>query len=336
MRILKLVVLSLGAVVAACAHNQGTSGKTEQYVEIDNPAMTMSPNAPAKIFVPRSYVEDGVPRGSEVIKKGVEEVAGNFRQTPQEPRSGRPVQPAAHATEGSRPASGMAPAATKGPAMAKNRIVLVEIGQNDVTKPLYENLRATPSVFTLDPSQVFVPLLTTPPSDSREKGRISKNIQRDYSANMVVFVAAPEGIVPGKPVSAEIFDAAGGGFLRRIETSIPTGAAAHPATGETMLSGVLASLADKISSYIALLPWYGRITEVEGSRAYIAAGKESGLTVGQPLNVHRKGRFIEGLGYAPGEKIGTLVIEGFVGANGSFGTIGNGQGAQAEDIVSVE
>jgi hypothetical protein len=31
-----------------------------------------------------------------------------------------------------------------------------------------------------------------------------------------------------------------------------------------------------------------------------------------------------------------MVVEGFVGPNGSFGTIQEGQGAQAADVVAVE
>jgi hypothetical protein len=45
---------------------------------------------------------------------------------------------------------------------------------------------------------------------------------------------------------------------------------------------------------------------------------------------------MKGLGYAPGELIGKLAIQGFVGPNGSFGLITEGQGVQATDLVSVE
>jgi hypothetical protein len=45
---------------------------------------------------------------------------------------------------------------------------------------------------------------------------------------------------------------------------------------------------------------------------------------------------MKGLGFAPGELMGSLTVQGFVGPNGSFGTIKEGQGIKATDIVSVE
>ena len=66
----------LGLVfLAGCA---GASVQTppQDYVEIDNPGLTMSPNAPATIWVPRSYVESGAPRGGELAKRGYDAVMG--------------------------------------------------------------------------------------------------------------------------------------------------------------------------------------------------------------------------------------------------------------------
>ncbi|MGD0844976.1 MAG: hypothetical protein ABSA06_11495, partial [Geobacteraceae bacterium] len=68
----------------------------------------------------------------------------------------------------------------------------------------------------------------------------------------------------------------------------------------------------------------------------IAAGREVGLSIGQLLHIYHSGRFMKGLGYAPGELIGKLVVQGFVGPNGSFGQITEGQGVQATDLVSAE
>jgi hypothetical protein len=102
------------------------------------------------------------------------------------------------------------------------------------------------------------------------------------------------------------------------------------------IAAALGTFTDKIKELVALLPWYGRITAVEGSRAYIAAGKEAGLSVGQVMKIYHNGKFMKGLGYAPGEQIGTLVVQGFVGTNGSFGQIREGQGVQPADVVSVE
>ena len=66
----RLLPLFILALVAGCA---GANAQTE-FVEVPNPAMTMSPGAPETIWVPRSSVESGVPRGGELVKRGYESV----------------------------------------------------------------------------------------------------------------------------------------------------------------------------------------------------------------------------------------------------------------------
>ncbi|WP_052263386.1 hypothetical protein [Geobacter pickeringii] len=74
--------------VTACAGPRTAAGPQEEYVEIDNPAYTMSPTASPTIWVPRRYVESGVPRGSQLLKKGYEEVVGKGTPAPVSPREG--------------------------------------------------------------------------------------------------------------------------------------------------------------------------------------------------------------------------------------------------------
>jgi hypothetical protein len=75
---------------------------------------------------------------------------------------------------------------------------------------------------------------------------------------------------------------------------------------------------------------------VNGNRAYITAGKEAGLKSGQALKVYRSGKFMKGLGFAPGSKIGVLEVDGFVGPNAAFCAIKDGQGIEASDVVSAD
>ncbi len=72
----RILALLLFVLVAGCASTKGQSAGTEGYVEVPNPALTMSPNAPETIWVPRRYVESGVPRGGELVKRGYEAVTG--------------------------------------------------------------------------------------------------------------------------------------------------------------------------------------------------------------------------------------------------------------------
>lgn len=74
--------------LTGCAGNRPVPGPPEEYVEVDNPAATMSPSAPATIWVPRRYVESGVPRGGELVKKGYEAATGKSGETPSPPATG--------------------------------------------------------------------------------------------------------------------------------------------------------------------------------------------------------------------------------------------------------
>ena len=61
--------------LAACA-TPGVQPTPNDYVEIENPGITMSNNAPATIWVPRSYVESGPPRGGELAKRSYNAIMG--------------------------------------------------------------------------------------------------------------------------------------------------------------------------------------------------------------------------------------------------------------------
>ena len=345
----RIIILSACLFLAACAGNR-TTPSSEDYVEIDNPSYTMSPDAPAKIWVPRRYVESGPPRGGEVVKKATEKVVQSFQKPEEHPVATAPQpvaslppshpaspvqQPAVAAVTPSQPAA-KAPVAVGTSPTVRNRIALLEIGQNGLVQPLYESLRRTAIGPLIEPAQsAFLSQFATVTTQA-EKGSFAKRLQQDYGANVVVYIAAPEGVMSGKALVAEVFDAMGGGLVRRFDVVIPSTAAAGQADGNAAVSAALAGVTERVKGLLELIPWYARITEVDGKRAYIAAGKEAGLVTGQVLSIYRSGKFIEGLGYAPGEKIGTLVVGGFVGPNGSFGVIREGQGVQAADVVSVE
>lgn len=74
MRFRRVIIVASCALLAACAGNRAAGNAQEEYVEIANPGATMTDNAPQTIWVPRSYVERGAPRGSELLKKGYEAV----------------------------------------------------------------------------------------------------------------------------------------------------------------------------------------------------------------------------------------------------------------------
>lgn len=72
----RIVILPIFAIIAGCAGANIQSSKDGGYVEIPNPAYTMSPNSPEKIWVPQQYVESGVARGNELLKRSYDTVKG--------------------------------------------------------------------------------------------------------------------------------------------------------------------------------------------------------------------------------------------------------------------
>ncbi|KAB0671498.1 hypothetical protein F6V30_02655 [Oryzomonas sagensis] len=67
--------------MAACAVNRQTDVASGDYVEISNPDYTRYANAPATIWVPKRYVEDGPARGGELLKKVAGEVADGLSRS---------------------------------------------------------------------------------------------------------------------------------------------------------------------------------------------------------------------------------------------------------------
>lgn len=81
-----VITLCIFFLLTSCAENSvivDRSGDSE-YVEIDNPAFTLSQNATAIIWVPRNSVEEGVPRGSEVLKRGYDYMVNDTKGSPQQ------------------------------------------------------------------------------------------------------------------------------------------------------------------------------------------------------------------------------------------------------------
>jgi hypothetical protein len=372
LRILIVFFLAASLILSACATNRNVNDIPKDYVEIDNPGLTMSRDAPAKIWVPKRYVENGIPRGSVLAKEGTEKIVQAISSTPQQAlpaapgqqatvtasTSNPPVnpqpgvvtapQPAAAARISSVPANQQILAAAQpmpgaerapSPAVAcspvKNHIAIVDVGQSGLALPLYEDMRHETIWRVLDPNQTAFLAQYATVSNEAEKAAFAARLQQDYGANEVIYLSAPDGLTSGKAIIAEVYDAMGGGPLKKFEEVIPLNSGEQAFRNAAILPA-LASLTEKIKELVAVLPWYGRITAVEGSRAYIAAGKEVSLPIGQVLHIYRNGKFMKGLGYAPGEQIGTMVVQGFVGPNGSFGVIREGQGIEPADLVSAE
>lgn len=219
----KRLVLPALVLLAGCAGANQSANHPADYVEIQNPAFTMSPNAPETIWVPRSYVEKGVPRGRDLAKQGYDALT----------RSGAP--------QGQAPQAAQAQAAQAAHAQAAQ-----------------------------------APAAPVPPAAQQ---------------------VAPV-VEPAAPVPARVTDTAG-----------------RPAP---------------------LVPHFGLVVALEGTRIYFNLGREDGIAPGQKLKVYRGGTVVKGLGLAPGETVGELEVQGYVGSNGAWGVMKQGGAARNSDLVGFE
>jgi hypothetical protein len=314
--------------LAGCAGTKTASSAKQEYVEIDNPGYTMSPNAPPTIWVPRSYVDSGVPRGSELVKQGYQAVKGGIggSEQPQESQPGVAAVPAVPTT----------PRSASVVPCVRNRVAVLEIGKNGLQAPFSEMLNNTGSVILLDQTQMallgrYAAIATQP-----ERSAFAVRLQEDYGTNVVIFVSAPDSIAPGKTVKAELYDCMGGGLVRTVEATIPNYSENDPSAKSRAVSSTLTKLTEQTRNVLSLLPWFGKVMKVEGERVYINAGKEAGIRLGQMMKVYRGGKVVQGLGFAPGTMVGTVQVGGYVGTNGAYCVIKEGSGVQVSDLVAVE
>ena len=335
MRLLKVIIISGCLCLAACSGNRTTT-KPVDYVEVDNPYITMTKDAPDKIWVPRSSVEQGPPRATEAVKQGYDKFF-TPKTTPPLPPSPQPSPPsprqAVAAASLQQPAS-YAPV-PPGPIQLKHRMVVLEIGQNGLLQPLNEKLHRSGTVLLADPSQAMSLAQSAQLGSPEGKSGFAARLQQEYNVNEVVFVTA-SGIASGKPVTVEVYDSMGGVLLRGVDVVVPAFKENDQAARDAAVAETVAGIAIKLQELVPFLPWYSRISAVNGNRAYVTAGKESGLRIGQTLKVYRGGKQMKGLGFAPGSRVGTLEVEGFVGPNAAFCAMKDGQGVETSDVVSAD
>lgn len=317
-----IFILSL-SVLSGCAGNRAGGPSSADYVEIDNPAFTMSPGAPPTIWVPRSYLESGVSRGGELLEKGYDtlrESAVVGGGTPQV------TQQQTVATASKTP---VAPS-------VRNRIIVVEVGKITLLPRFNEAMKKASVGIMLDQAETALVARYAAVGTPAARSALSLKLQEDFGANLVIFISAPDGISPGKPLSAEIYEAQGGSLVRTVEAALSVYPETDSAIRDAAVSSALQKLAAEVKNVTALVPRYGRVVSVEGDRVYISAGKESGLEIAQVIYVYRSGHVVEKLGFAPGQRIGSVEVTGFVGTDGSFGKIKEGGKAQVSDLVGYE
>lgn len=345
------LLLSL-ALLAGCATGQSpVHDPTGKYVEIPNPGVTMSPNAPATIWVPAT-AEEGIPRGSVLIEEGVEKVKEEIKGRNAKPAaspaapataaapaaaappataatSAVPVAPAPVAAVTPVPVVIAAPAAPAvrpaaiSPVAVKKQIAVFEAGSTGVIASFTDQVRGLGIAIPVEPGGTVA-------ATEKERAALAGDLWKDNTSSVLVIVSAPDGVGPGKMLTADIYDGIEKSRLRRVSTQIP----ATAGTDRSALAVPCADLALRVGDVVNLTPWFGKVFAVDGDRIYVNAGREAGIQTAQKLKVYRGGKVIAGIGFDPGKEIATIEITGFIGTNGSSGVVKGGQSVNVGDVVS--
>jgi hypothetical protein len=218
------------------------------------------------------------------------------------------------------------------PVQVKKRIAIIEAGKNGLLAPFSDQIRVMGIGVPLDLSSQGAPAAVV--TNENERPAYSGTLWKDNVAAVLVVVSAPDGVASGQPLAADIYDGIEASRLRRVTTVLPVPVGDDRVSRDASLATALTDLALRVGDIVNLTPWYGKVFALDGERVYVNAGREAGIQVGQKLKVFRGGKVFPGIGFDPGTQVATLEVAGFVGTNGSYGIVKDGQGVQLSDIVS--
>ena len=262
----------------------------DDYVEIDNPIIDGNAAENTKIWVPKSSLSQGVPRGRELVQKGYDSIAGPDKA---------PATAAAGATDG----KGSTP---------RHRLFIAAKGGAALDKPLADLLA---NRFVIKPVTKSAPPVAATPEETLA---YAAALAAQAGSGPLLLISVPEESKPGAVIKAELIDSRGPILLRTLTVKIPP-----PEKDESLAEATeraLSGLAGATRELLNRLSWYGQVVRVSNDRVYLDAGRESGLTLGQRLRVYRGGETVKGIGFAPGAPISGITLQAFVGPDGAYGT----------------
>ncbi len=112
--------------------------------------------------------------------------------------------------------------------------------------------------------------------------------------------------------------------------------------GQNALRSAIVKFMDNLVRQLQTVEWSGRIAKISGSNAYINAGKDVGLNIGDVLGVYSLGEKIYDpethvlLGREEGQMRGELMVTGYVGRNLTKVVIKSGMGLKVNDVVKLK
>jgi len=283
---LLLAALTALTALGGCSGNKAAVNPGD-YVEVDNPFSGGAPDENPKVWVLRSSLERGIPRGGALVKKGYEAVAGKTGAN-------------------TGPSSGLFQAGTT----PYPRILVVEANGPHLAAPLKE---------LLSHGSLVRPVAGDKPVPDAEAERFAylTALSAQPGGGPVLLLAAPQGSGPGARLKADLYDVRGPLLLRSFAITIP-----QPEKDESQEEATvraLSGLSGAVLEVLNRIPWYARVISVAGDRIYLDAGAESGLKPGQKLSVHRGGEAVNGVGFASGPRLTGFSVNEFVGPDGAYG-----------------
>lgn len=302
-RLLGGTSLLIASLVISGCNRARVPYNPDDYVEIDNPYIEGDPSENQKIWVPKSSLEKGVPRGGDLARKGYDALVPKGKATD---KTASPAEKPDH---------------------VRHRLLLAGDAGSTLNRQLADQLRTSFTVRTTG--------RPAPATNAAEEEKIAfvSSAVSQVGGGPVLFIGAPEGIKAGAAIKAELFDSRGPVLLRSITVKIP--APEQDETIEDAVQRALSGLTGAIRDLLGRFPWYGRVITVSGDRVYLDSGVESGLKPGQQLIVYRGGEVVKQLGFAPGERITYLNITDYVGPDGSYAVSAEAAKVKPGDFVEI-
>ena len=146
-------------------------------------------------------------------------------------------------------------------------------------------------------------------------------------------------------VEVRLIDASTGNLLRTFIGRSPifgTKEAGQNSRGKAVLKAIdlsLDEIADPLLRQLDLLDWTTTIARIDGDSLYINAGKQSGLRIGDTLEVYQPGKEIIhpstnlSLGWTTGQLKGLIRITDLFGVDAAAGKVVEGKGFAIDDVV---
>jgi hypothetical protein len=305
LHLLSLTLILIFSFVSSGCNRTTAPINPDDYVEIDNPVLSDNPSENGKVWVPRSSLAQGVPRGGDLAKRGYDAAVGK----------GTVVESARQGTLKTD--------------RVRHRLLLAAESGSPLDRKLFDLLKYNLNVRSAGRA---VPVSA---ATEEEKQDFVKAVSSQAEGGPLLLLSAAEGLKAGAAIKAELYDSRGPFMFRSITVKIPA-----PEQDETLNEAVqraLSGLAGAIQDLAVRLPWYARVVAISGDRVYLDSGAESGLKPGQKLVVYRGGEVIKGIGFAPGERIlAGIAVNDLVGLDGSYATSVEAQKVKPGDYVELE